>query len=127
MNIPDFKITVYISIGNSDDKLSQAKWAEFYRGTSLAIRQVAAWVHGQWVSEPASAWQNACWCIELDTPGIVAHLKRRLGRLAHDYGQDSIAWAEAPTTAFLEPIEPAADPGGVAAREAPSNDLREAQ
>lgn len=92
--------TVYISIGNSDDKLTQAEWAAFYRDANLLVREYAEGVHGQWVSEPASAWQNACWCIEIDR-GLVSNLKQRLGELAGKYRQDSIAWAETPSTEFL--------------------------
>lgn len=93
-------ITVYISIGNSDDKLTQAEWAAFYRETCLAVREHAAAVHGQWVSEPASAWQNACWCIEIDDEAA-GFLAAELSGLANVYHQDSIAWAEA-TTKFIE-------------------------
>jgi len=94
-------ITVYVSIGNSDDKLTQAKWAEFYRAVALAVRHFSITVHGQWVSEPASAWQNACWCIEIDDDGA-GYLRGHLGALAGTYDQDSIAWAEA-VTAFISP------------------------
>lgn len=92
-------ITVYISIGNSDDKLTQAEWAAYYRDVNLAIRGYVGSVHGQWVSEPASAWQNACWCIEIgDTVG---GLRNSLADIARQYRQDSIAWAEVPKTEFL--------------------------
>jgi hypothetical protein len=95
--------TVYISIGNSDDKLTQAEWAEFYRRTNLAIRNFVEAVHGQWVSEPASAWQNACWCIEI-TELRAYTLKHHLSVLAAEYRQDSIAWAPA-TTEFLAAVD----------------------
>lgn len=104
-------VIVYISIGNSDDKLTQAEWADYYRKVSQAVR--TGHVHGQWVSEPASAWQNACWCIEFDPDtrlvtsdghehSRVEWLRRRLTELAREYRQDSIAWAEA-RTEFLTP------------------------
>lgn len=92
-------ITVYISIGNSDDKLSQAEWAAYYRDVNLAIRNWIGDVHGQWVSEPASAWQNACWCVEVGEGRD--GLRDALADLARKYRQDSIAWAEAPVTEFL--------------------------
>lgn len=103
-------ITVYISIGNSDDKLSQKEWAEYYRSVSLTLHQAAATVHGQWVSEPAAAWQNACWCVELANHDVttaagqtmpnVEWVRERLANLACDYRQDAIAWAET-TTEFI--------------------------
>ena len=96
---------VYISIGNSDDKLSQAQWAEYFSNVALGIHGRADVVHGQWVSEPASAWQNACWCVTFahDMVVTVAGLdvlrvdlvRDRLAQLARDYRQDSIAWSEA--------------------------------
>lgn len=97
--------TVYISIGNSDDKLTQAAWAQFYRVVNLNLRDHATAVHGQWVSEPASSWQNACWCIEL-TERSVPVLKETLAKIAGEYAQDSIAWAEA-TTEFIGAEVPA--------------------
>lgn len=93
-------ITVYISIGNSDDKLTQSRWHQYFVETGFRIRRAAeagkGKVHGQWVSEPASAWQNACWCAELH-PDSAELLKLSLAHLAADFEQDSIAWAVAST------------------------------
>lgn len=93
-------LTVYISIGNSDDKLTQAEWATFYRVTNLGIRDEAEHVHGQWMSEPASAWQNACWCVEVADRNVL-RLRLTLAELAQRFRQDTIAWAEA-TTEFIK-------------------------
>lgn len=95
-------ITVYISIGNSDDYLSQERWAEFVGVLHTLTDPYAddAWVmarHGEWFSDPWSPWQNACWCVELDEDAAPA-LKAELGRVARRYQQESIAWAEASTT-----------------------------
>lgn len=95
---------VYVAIGNSDDKLTQKRWAAFYSHASRWVHTFATAVHGQWVSEPASAWQNACWCLEVDGENVPG-LRRRLGFLAQAYEQDSIAWAEAPVTEFIKPGE----------------------
>ena len=86
----------YISIGNSDDKLTQQEWADFYatvdelvvghsspRGTKIRI-------HGRWASAPTDPFQNACWCIEIDDPN---GLREELRRLTPRFQQDSIAWA----------------------------------
>jgi hypothetical protein len=88
--------TVYISIGNSDDKLTQSDWAAYYSNTAVAIQRAATTLHGQWVSEPASAWQNACWCVEINKDSAEL-LKLRLAEIAHDYRQESVAWAVAET------------------------------
>jgi hypothetical protein len=94
-------ITVYVSIGNSDDKLTQQRWNQFWARTHRAVFAYAAQVHGDWISAGSSPWQNACWCFEI--PGPAARtLKFELGRIAAEFGQDSVAWAEA-RTEFLEP------------------------
>jgi hypothetical protein len=92
--------TVYISIGNSDDKLTQAQWALFYSEACLMIQGLATCVHGQWVSEPASAWQNACWGIDIYGEKE-KQLCALLSELAGKYRQDAIAWAEANTSFIL--------------------------
>lgn len=102
--------TVYVSIGNSDDKLGQSKWAAYCtavdQAVSFAGRYVGTTVHGRWHSLPNEQWQNACWCIEFtgESLGWVAgELRAEVARLAGVFHQDSIAWAECPTTEFLAP------------------------
>jgi hypothetical protein len=92
--------TVYISIGNSDDKLTQQRWADFVTRTHLVLDRYASTMHGSWFSGPAAPWQNACWCVEL-VDAIVPGAKDELRLLAREFGQDSIAWAVAPETEFL--------------------------
>jgi hypothetical protein len=91
---------VYISIGNSDDKLPQKDWAAFVQDVHDTITDGTLKIHGQWFSAPTSAYQNACWCAEVHDPDAWS-LKTGLADLAVAYMQDSIAWAEAPTTEFL--------------------------
>jgi hypothetical protein len=101
------RTAVYITIGNSDDKLSQADWASFVldvdRAFQSAVQFEGAWVHGRWFSRPDEPWQNACWCAEWheDLRHVVDALQRKLASIARAYRQDSIAWAEAQTT-FIE-------------------------
>lgn len=90
--------TIYVTIGNSDDKLSQADWCAFHSATDQLIRRAAHWVHGAWVSPSTNPWQNACWCVEIDETDW---LRGQLANLAKAYQQDSIAWAEAPAVEFL--------------------------
>jgi hypothetical protein len=95
------RITVYVSTGNSDDKLSQKEWADFLFEVDHSVQGHAAEVHGQWFSSPRSPWQNACWCLEIG-PEAGASLRRSLARHAARFRQDSIAWAEAQTM-FIGP------------------------
>jgi hypothetical protein len=99
--------TVYISIENSDDKLTQLEWHEFADDVDQAVRNAARYagtqVHGRWYSLPTEPWQNACWCIDFaddlsdDSADAKLTLRRTLARLARQYRQDSIAWASAKT------------------------------
>ena len=100
--------TIYISIGNSDDKLTQADWSSFVldvdRAFEAAVRYEGARVHGRWYSLPTDPWQNACWCAEWanDLAHVLEALQRSLIGIARMYRQDSIAWAVA-RTEFLTP------------------------
>lgn len=94
-------LTVYVSIGNSDDKLSQARWRKFWLLVRAAVTEAAAEVHGEWMSSPVSQYQNACIGFTVHTADAT-RLKDLLAGLAGDFGQDSIAWAEA-NVEFLVP------------------------
>lgn len=93
-------MTVYVSIGNSDDKLTQREWSYFVNAVHHAVSDFVApgKLHGAWFSVPASPWQNAVWCFEVDRPD---ELKGQLSEIAGRFGQESIAWAVA-TTEFIK-------------------------
>ena len=101
--------TVYISVGNSDNKLAQTSWSSYCldvdRAFEAAVRYEGARVHGRWFSLPNEPWQNACWCAEWhdDLAHVVEAFKRALATIARSYGQESIAWAVAETE-FLGPV-----------------------
>jgi len=86
---------VYVSIGNSDDGLSQSEWAEFVADVQSLLGGVR--IHGEWFSLPHVKWQNACWCIEVHDH----EYKEGLRLLAIKYRQRSIAWAVAPIPQFI--------------------------
>jgi hypothetical protein len=98
--------TVYISIGNSDDKLTQLQWHAFHAAVNALVRRFASRIYGDWVSPSTEMWQNACIAAEIPAEHIDV-LKALLGRHAFDYLQDSIAWAEA-TTEFVAAQAPEA-------------------
>lgn len=105
-------ITVYISIGNSDDKLSQADWSLFAANVRHLLKSHSVAMHGEWYSLPDAQFQNACWCIEVRDRDQAELLKMGLGQWAQSYRQDSIAWAEAPRTEFISGTERAGDGSG---------------
>jgi hypothetical protein len=96
-------MSVYVTIGNSDDKLTQEQWSKFCADVRAELMCAGAKFHGQWYSESASQWQNACFCVEV-VPGVVDELKANLGALAKAHRQDSIAWADAPDVEFLSGV-----------------------
>jgi hypothetical protein len=98
---------VYISIGNSDDKLTQRQWSGFVAAVGGAVSRAAVMpggrVHGAWTSGNHLPHQNACWCLQLPADErFVTVLRVRLGRLARRFRQHSIAWAVADTE-FIGP------------------------
>lgn len=91
---------VYVSIGNSDDRLSQREWALYQIDLQQLLHDAGGLFHGEWYSNPNSIFQNACICMEI-ADAATPPLKIKLVMLAKKYRQDSIAWAIAPTTEFL--------------------------
>lgn len=90
------RITVYVGIGNSDDKLTQEEWSEFVSLVQAMIRNLAAHQHGEYFSVPSAKWQNACWCLEFREE-MIGFAQARLAQLARRFRQDWIAWAPAQT------------------------------
>lgn len=93
--------TILVSIGNSDDELAQAEWAEFCRDVSAEIAQHEHHRYGEWFSAPNSQYQNAAWAFNIHA-GQPLSLKEHLRRIARLYRQDSIAWLEGKTE-FIQP------------------------
>jgi hypothetical protein len=91
-------ITVYASIGNSDDKLSQQEWSDYLRAFRVCMNHHADQVYGDWVSEPSARYQNACMSITTDTPD---DLRYALTAFRKRWSQDSIAFTVVPKTMFI--------------------------
>lgn len=88
---------VYVSIGNSYGKLTQAEWSHFYIRIAAEVTSYAKTTHGAWYSHPIARWQNACWCLEFDTDTDVKAAKQAATEIRREFGQDSVAWAVAET------------------------------
>ena len=97
----------YVSIGNSDDKLTQQRWADFC--TDLyAVLEDAGRIHGVWYSASDSPYQNSCICLEMTDNADVARIVRsNIANLAYSYEQDSIAWAVVDRTELITAAAPA--------------------
>lgn len=92
---------IYITVGNSGDKLTQRQWAALCSQVDRIVDRYSSAVHGRWSSDPQSQWQNACWCVEIYTMRVAAEAKTALEETAADYGQDAIAWAEVTSLEFF--------------------------
>ncbi len=98
-------MTVHISIGNTDNKLTQQEWSRFCREVDGRVTYWAPIVHGAWYSLPNAPWQNAVWAFDPPSdPAALAQLLTALRGAANHYDQDSIAWNESETT-FVTPEE----------------------
>lgn len=85
---------VYVSIGNSDDVLTQQAWSNFCLDVSSLLFRYATARHGEWFSSPQSPWQNACWCVEIPEDHVDL-VRSVLAGHAGTYRQRAIAWSEA--------------------------------
>lgn len=92
--------TFYVSIGNSDDKLSQADWANFARLVFNTVRSRARQIYGEWYSLPAAPFQNACIGFTARDEQVL-QLQDELTVLRTTYAQESLAWAEVAGTVML--------------------------
>lgn len=83
--------TVYISIGNAEDRLTQSEWSRFIQAVSTVIGTCTEIRHGDWRSIPDAPVQNACWCIEIEAKWV-PWLQRQLAFIARTFQQESIGW-----------------------------------
>lgn len=88
--LPVVPQTVFVSIGNSDDKLTQREWFEFCNETIYVVTHYAIKYLGEWYSTPRAPWQNMCVAIDMD-PMRVDEMAKQLDSLRVQYKQDSIA------------------------------------
>lgn len=86
----------YISIGNSDDKLTQQEWARYVTEIRVGVI-ILGQVHGAWFSVPDSVYQNACWCVEFPSDELASTARTAAAEIRAAYRQDSVAWATAVT------------------------------
>jgi hypothetical protein len=113
---PTRAVHAYVSIGNSDGKLTHAEWAEFYTRADELLTKADATsaVYGVWHSLPATPYVNACWAVRIPAANVAA-VCQALRKLAGEFRQDSVAFAVVAETRFLSPDDDVAgspDGGG---------------
>lgn len=97
---PEPPITVYITIGNDVDSLPQARWVQYHGDVVEMIALSGARIMADWYSTALATWQGNCLCVEVKV-GVVDRLMEELAKIAEEYGQPGLAWAEAPKTVRL--------------------------
>jgi hypothetical protein len=93
-------MTVHVSIGNSDNKLTQQEWSQFVTRTSAVVDRFAVQLYGWYFSLPDAPWQNAM-CQVLVKINDLPDMRAQLTELRRQFKQDSVAWAETARTEFL--------------------------
>ena len=82
--------TVVIQIGNSDDKLTQREWSEYWSEVETTLCDMEADKHFSGGSGTINPWQNYCWVVAMKETDVPA-LKNRLRDIRAKYRQDSVA------------------------------------
>jgi len=85
--------TIVIQIGNSDDKLTQYKWAQFVEFVNDNIKALGWVVHFSGGSSADKFWQNYCWVCESDRceARTFEQIHLQLSQAVKEFKQDSIA------------------------------------
>lgn len=96
----DTTLTAYVSIGNSDDKLSQREWSDFVADFRRVMTRYASEIYGVWYSAPDAEYQNMCIAAAV-RPGSVDVLRGDLTEMREHFQQDSVAWAFVDETEFI--------------------------
>lgn len=84
---------ITVSIGNSDNKLTQVEWSEFVQQVDKIINECAAQVHFFGGSVTWTAWQNVAWLFDCKEENIHL-LLMALVECRHKYRQESVAFLE---------------------------------
>jgi hypothetical protein len=92
--------TITLQIGNTDNKLSQGKWAEFVDKMARRIEdEPTVTVHFFGGPHAWAPWQNVAWVLLIDEHDIPS-LMEAVTVIRVEYQQDSVAWTEG-TTVFI--------------------------
>lgn len=86
-------ITIVVSIGNTDNKLTQAEWSEFVGGVNKVVSMFAKNVHFFGGSANWMPWQNVAWIFDCEDEKVFV-LKESLTFWRMKYNQDSACYME---------------------------------
>lgn len=87
----------YITIGNSDDKLSQHRWSKFCASVIDTCNYYASEVFIVGHTKPDDPWQTMIVSVELPLVNVES-MQEELRNIKRIFQQESIAWAKAEVT-----------------------------
>jgi hypothetical protein len=87
------ELLVYVSVSNTDQKLTLVQWSDMVAEVELEIERVASSLFLNWFSLPNGERQGAVWAFKMPS-GHREGLRARLDWLRRKYGQDEMTWAE---------------------------------
>lgn len=79
---------IVISIGNTDNKLTQMEWSDYVSDVELIIEKMNILKHFFGGSSNWEWWQNAAWILEVHPKDIDVFVKE-IKRIREKYKQDS--------------------------------------
>lgn len=82
--------TVTIQVGNTDDKLAQADWAQYVMSVKGAVFDACKELHFFGGPTNYERWQNVAWVITIEDERLAA-LRRALTDVRQCFEQDSVA------------------------------------
>jgi hypothetical protein len=85
---------VIITIGNTDNKLTQQQWSAFCVDLSMLVKQHSEEVYFLGHSPSDTPWQNMQTSFRMRSSavgGMIPWLRTKLTELAREYNQDAIA------------------------------------
>lgn len=97
-----FLAAILVAIGNSDDKLTQKMWRQFFKHTLEALDAYGT-IKSVFISESVSQFQNAAYRVDFTNKKQMEICKNYLSELALRYEQDHIEWTPMHDTELLLP------------------------
>jgi|GEM_PF-2287190 len=88
--------TIIVQIGNSDNKLRQAEWADFVQRVGAIVQEYASAIYFFGGPENWSVLQRVCWVFDCEESHLPA-MKPRLADAREQFRQESLAFTEGQT------------------------------
>ena len=90
-------INVAILIGNSDDRLTQAQWANYVNTMRHQISRHVEEIHCESLTASDSSRQSACFVVSTMNTASKSGLRSAVIQVRRQFNQDSVAWLEGKT------------------------------